>query len=109
MEEKAELTTTSENQDTGNGARLNSFLVRWQRGKKRPAEIPLAELQTSSEEANEGNDGGKRLKSHEATRTVEKKTMDDDGECTLVTWGVEATRSQREWANKTRQGAYSGG
>ena len=80
MEEKAEMTTTSENQDTGNGARLNS-LVRWLRGKKRPAEIPLGELnKTSSEEANEGNDGGKRLKSHEATRTVEKKTMNDDGE-----------------------------
>ena len=79
MEEKAELTTTSENQDTGNGARLNS-LVRWLRGKKRPAEIPLGELQTSSEEANEGNDGGKRLKSHEATRTVVKKTRDGDDE-----------------------------
>ena len=80
MAEEAERTTTSENQDTGNGARLNS-LVRWLRGKKRPAEIPLGELKTSSEEANEGNDGGsKRLKSHEATRTVEKKTRDGDDE-----------------------------
>ena len=79
MEEEVALTTTSEKQDTGNGARLNS-LVRWMRGKKRPAETPLGELQSSSEEANEGNDGGKRLKSHEATRTVEKKTRDDDGE-----------------------------
>ena len=79
MAEEAERMTTSENQDTGNGARLNS-LVRWLRGKKRPAEVPPGELKTSSEEANEGGDGGKRLKSHEAIRTVEKETMNDDGE-----------------------------
>ena len=79
MAEEAELTTTSGNQETGNGARLNS-LVRWLRGKKRPAEVPPGELKTSSEEANEGNDGGKRLKSHEATRTVVKKTRDGDDE-----------------------------
>ena len=78
MAEEAEMTTTSGNQKTGNGARLTS-LIRWLRGKKRPAEVPPSELQTSSEEANEGNDGGKRLKSLEATRTVEKKTKDDDG------------------------------
>ena len=79
MAEDAEMTTTSGNQDTGNGARRTS-LVRWLRGKKRPAEVPPGELKTSSEEANEGNDGGKRLKSHEATRTVEKRgAMNGDG------------------------------
>ena len=80
MEDKAEMTTTSEKQDRENGARLNS-LVRWLRGKKRPTEVPPGELKTSSVEANDGNNGSKRLKSHEATRTVDKKkTMDDDGE-----------------------------
>ena len=46
MAEKAEMTvTTSGNQETGKGARLNS-VVRWLRGKKRPAEVPPGELKT---------------------------------------------------------------
>ena len=56
LEEKAELTTTSENQDTGNGARLNS-LVRWLRGKKRPAEILM---RADEEEGRVRSAAGKR-------------------------------------------------
>ena len=49
MAEKAEMTTTSGNQETGNGARRLNSLGTWLRGKKRPAEVPPDELKTSSE------------------------------------------------------------
>ena len=45
-QDREELATTKGKEETDHGARLNS-LVRWLRGKKRPAETPLDELLTT--------------------------------------------------------------
>ena len=71
---KEELTTTVWKEETDHGARLNS-LVRWLRGKKRPAETPPDELTTSYVTTTDGNDGGKRLKTQTVNRTEEEETL----------------------------------